>query len=94
MEPKHYWRGYYKCKNCKSSYIAILKKISVKKEIIIDVSIENDCSKCKEETLKIRSTGTGRKDLAKDLMIRATLNVKSENIILYEENQENIHSLL
>ena len=66
----------------------------MKKEVIIDVSIENECNKCKEETIKIRSTGAGRKDLAKDLMIKGTLNVKSNNIIFNAENQENINSKL
>lgn len=94
IEPKHYWRGYYKCKNCKSTYIAIINTISMKKEVVIDVSIENECNKCKEETIKIRSTGAGRKDLAKDLMIKGTLNVKSNNIIFNAENQENINSKL
>ena len=92
IEPKHYWRGYYKCKNCKSSYVAIIKEINVKKDVIIDITIENDCKKCKEETIRIRSTGAARKDLAKNLMIKGTLNVKSDHIIFNEKNQENIQS--
>jgi cellulase/cellobiase CelA1 len=94
IEPKHYWRGYYKCKNCKSRYIDIIKEINDKKDVLINITIENDCKKCIEETIKIRSTGASRKDLAKDLMIKGTLNVKSDHLIFNEKNQENIQSKL
>ena len=92
---KHFWRGYYKCTNptCSSSFVAFIQKIEANKDVNIRVTVENE-GKHDAEELKIRITSNERLKLAKDLMIKGTLVVKSENIIFNEENIENIQSKL
>ena len=91
--PKHFWRGYYKCVRCKSTYVAIIKNIHVNKDVLIEIYIENKCDKCTDKEVKIRVANKERNELAKDLLIRGTLTIKSENIIFNEENSDSIHSM-
>ena len=99
---KHFWRGFYKCITCKATFVAIIKEVTLHNDVVINLEVNN--VSCKEQKeIKIRINSDVRKELAKDLMIKGTLVVKSENIIfnlnrlMYlifnQDNLDNIQSI-
>ena len=88
----HFWRGFYKCITCKATFVAIIKEVTLHNDVVINLEVNN--VSCKEQKeIKIRINSDVRKELAKDLMIKGTLVVKSENIIFNQDNLDNIQSI-
>ena len=38
---KNYWRGNYQCTSCETKYIAIIRKIEIHNDVIIDLYTKN-----------------------------------------------------
>ncbi len=92
-KPLNFWRGTYGCNNphCKANYVAIIKQLQLNTDVIIEVYTENECHHDHQEDVKIRIDGDYRKNLGKELLIKGTLMVKSENIIFNRDNVDAIH---
>jgi hypothetical protein len=93
--PKHYWRGYYKCsnENCQGKFVAIISKIEYQKVVQIDFFIIESPIIHDENEIKFRTNGEERVNLSKDLLIKGTLTVKSENLLFNEKNIKSFQSI-
>ncbi len=85
---KHFWRGYYKCSkvDCNGEYVAIIDKIENQKSVVINFFVRISPINHKEQEIKFRINGKERENLAKELLIKGTMTVKSENLIYNDQN--------
>ena len=92
---KHFWRGNYKCsnENCLGRFVAIIEKIVINKDVVIDFFVHDIPLNHEENEIKFRINGPERENLAKDLFIKGTMAVKAENIIFNEKNSQSFQSI-
>jgi hypothetical protein len=86
-KPNNLWKGLYICTNekCRLEYSATIKEIHVNADIEMSIYFQCVCGHERDE-MKIRVTGENRKEIAKELMINGTMNVKSDHIIFNRDN--------